>query len=95
MGSGSMSTKHFQSTVGKTLTESQPFKRGSWDSVKDWWHVLKRLHKKYKMARLHDDIPMMIACADAIRILQDDGDCKIEEFPELQQFNHSMRNKHE
>lgn len=88
-----MSYKHSQSNVGKTLIEPQPFKRGYWDSTKEWWEVLKRLHKKYKMARLHDDIPMMFACADAIRILQNDGGCKIEEFPELQQFNQSVRNE--
>ena len=54
-----------------------------YDDTKSWWEFLKSLHRKYKLARLNDDIQTQYNAAIAIRIVQKDGGCKLDQFPEL------------
>ncbi|MEW6589377.1 MAG: hypothetical protein AB1299_09480 [Thermoproteota archaeon] len=58
----------------------------NFDSTKDWWNFLKNLWRKYKCARMNNDIPSMLVYADAINIVKQDGGCKLEKFPELERF---------
>lgn len=54
-----------------------------YDDTKSWWEFLKSLHSKYKRAGLDDDIQTQYNVAVAIRIVQKDGGCKLDQFPEL------------